>query len=118
MLPHREQRVYLEWYQSRNTLDDTDYFNPGRDRSLGVVHRTDFVFDSRYKRHVDSLYLSMSDYTQDDFGSRWKWSVKYEQDYDFDGAQSLLWGVTHARNVYDGAGEAEWRAELRYVKRF
>lgn len=118
MLPHREQRVYLEWYQSRNTLDDAPYFNPGRDRSLGVVHRTDFVFDSRYKRHVDSLYLTMSDYAQDDFGSHWKWSVKYEQDYDFDDAQSLLWGVTYARNVYDGARENEWRAELRYVKRF
>jgi hypothetical protein len=118
MLPHREQRLYLEWYQSRNTLDDTPYFNPGRDRSLGVVHRTDFVFDSRYKRHVDSLYLTVSDYAQDDFGSHGKWSVKYEQDYDFDNAQSLLWGVTYAQNVYDGVRETEWRAELRYVKRF
>jgi biofilm PGA synthesis protein PgaA len=118
MLPHREQRVYLEWYQSRNTLDNAPYFNPGRDRSLGVVHRTDFVFDSRYKRHVDSLYLTMSDYTQDDFGNHWKWSAKYEQDYHFDDAQSLLWGVTYARNVYDGVRESEWRAELRYVKRF
>jgi len=118
MLPHREQRVYLEWYQSRNSLDDAPYFNPKRDRSLGIVHRTDFVFDSRYKRHVDSLYLTMSDYNQEDFGSHWKWSVKYEQDYDFDDAQSLRWGVTYARNVYDGVREAEWRAELRYVMRF
>lgn len=118
MLPQREQRVYLEWYQSRNSLDDVDYFNPGHDRSLGIVHRTDFVFDSRYKRHVDSLYLSVNDYTQDDFGSHWKWGVKYEQDYDFDDAQSLLWGITYARNMYDGVGEAEWRAELRYEKRF
>jgi tetratricopeptide (TPR) repeat protein len=118
MLPHREQRVYLEWYQSTNTLDDTAYFNPGHDRNLGVVHRTDFVFDSRYKRHVDSLYLYISDYTQDDFGSHVKWGVKYEQDYDFDDAQSLFWGVAYGHNVYDGAGEMEWRGDLRYVKRF
>jgi hypothetical protein len=118
MLPQREQRVYIEWYQSRNTLVGAPYFNPIRDSGPGIVHRTDFIFNTRYKRHVDSLYFFLGDYSQKDFGSHSKWSVKYEQDYDFDDARSLSWSIGFARNVYDGTSEGEWRAELRYVIKF
>jgi biofilm PGA synthesis protein PgaA len=117
-LPYREQRLYAEWYQSRNTLDGAPYFNPQRDRSLGLIHRTDFVFESRFQRHVDSLYLNVSLYDQDDFGAHSKWAVTYEQDYHFDDFNHLGWGVTYARNVYDGAAEYETRAQLRYLRRF
>jgi len=118
MLPEREQRVYLEWYQSRNTLDGAVYFNPKHDQSAGVVHRTDFVYDSRYKRHVDHLSFSVSAYRQEDFGTHGRWGVKYEQDYDFDNATALVAGVAFNRNVYDGQREDEWRVELLYRKRF
>jgi tetratricopeptide (TPR) repeat protein len=118
MLPQREQRVYLEWYQSRNSLEGAPYFNPIRDSSPGIVHRTDFIFNTPYKRHVDSLYLFLGDYRQKDFGSHAKWSVKYEQDYDFDDARSFSWGIEFARNIYDGTREGEWRAELSYSVKF
>ena len=118
MLPAREQRIFVEWYQSHNTLDDALYFNPKRDRSIGLVNRTDFVFDTRYKRHVDHLYLSVGSYTQEGFGSNLRWGVKYEQDYDFDSENSLLIGVGFNRNFYDGQGEDELRFELIYSKRF
>lgn len=118
MLPYREQRVYGEWYQSRNTLDGAAYFNPKQDRSLGVVHRTDFILDSRYKRHVDSLYLTLAAYDQDGFDVHSTWSVKYEQDYDFDDFNLLNWGVGYGRNVYDGDAEYVLSAQLRYVRRF
>jgi biofilm PGA synthesis protein PgaA len=118
LLPYREQRLYVEWYQSRNTLDGAPYFNPQRDRSVGLIHRTDFVFESRFQRHVDSLYLNVSLYDQDDFGAHSKWAVTYEQDYHFDDFNHFGWGLTYARNVYDGAAEYETRAQLRYVRRF
>ncbi|MDH3514285.1 MAG: hypothetical protein OEM83_05380, partial [Gammaproteobacteria bacterium] len=81
--PRREQRVYLEYYQSRNTLDTAVYFNPSRDKSLTVVHKTDFVFATRFRRHVDHLYLGVGRYEQQGFGSHGTWSIRYEQDYDF-----------------------------------
>lgn len=118
MLPQREQRIYFEWYQSRNSLEGAPYFNPIRDSSPGIVHRTDYIFNTPYKRHVDSLYVFLGDYRQKDFGSHAKWSVKYEQDYDFDDARSFSWGIEFARNIYDGTREGEWRAELNYSVKF
>lgn len=118
MLPYREQRVYGEWYQSRNTLDGAPYFNPKRDHSLGIVHRTDFIFQTSYRRHVDSLFVRLSAYDQDDFGTHMSWGVRYEQDYEFDNFRALRWGAGYARNVYDGLPEGEMRLDLRYVWRF
>jgi biofilm PGA synthesis protein PgaA len=118
MLPYREQRLYLEWYQSSNTREDAPYFNPSRDRNPGIVQRTDFVFDTRYKRHVDSLFLSAGAYSQAGFDTEARWGVRYEQDYDFDDFTSLNWGVGYGRNYYDGEGENELNGALRFVWRF
>lgn len=118
MLPEREQRIYVEWYRSRNTLDDAVYFNPKSDQSAGLVHRTDFVHDSRFKRHVDHLFLTLASYRQQHFGTHAKWGVKYEQDYDFDSANALVVGAGFNRNVYDGQREDEWRLELLYRRKF
>jgi hypothetical protein len=118
MLPYREQRVYGEWYQSRNTLDGAPYFNPESDRSLGIVHRTDFVYDSRYKRHVDSLYLTVGVYDQEGYEADNTWNVKYQQDYDFDDFNNLSWSVGYGRSIYDGDEEFITTANLRYARRF
>jgi hypothetical protein len=118
MLPEREHRIYGEVYASRNTLDNAVYFNPSEDRSLGVVHRTDFVFDSRFRRHVDRLYFTAASYWQEGFGAEPKWGVKYEQDYELDGARTLVAGVAYDSNVYDGERESEWLFEVYYRRRF
>ncbi|HCU53278.1 MAG TPA: hypothetical protein DIC36_03020 [Gammaproteobacteria bacterium] len=114
----REQRLYLEWYQSTNTLDGTAYFNPRRDFSLGLVHRTDFIFTSSFKRHVDHLWIGASAYTQQDYGTHGRWSLGYEQDYDFDESRALVAGGGVARNVYDGKYETEWRFYVYFHQRF
>ncbi len=72
--PEREQRILVEVYQSRNTLGDSrPYYNPRRDRDLGLVHRTDFAYDTRFKRHVDRLSLLFGSYWQAGFGSHSHW---------------------------------------------
>lgn len=103
--PRREQRVFLEYFQSRNTLDAAAYFNPPRDKSVSVVHRTDFVLNTRFRRHVDHLFLSVGTYDQQGFGSHGIWGIRYEQDYDFTDRVALSAGAGYARRVYDGAGE-------------
>ena len=118
VLPYREQTLYGELYESRNTLDDAPYFNPKHDRSVGLVHRTNFIFESRFKRHVDSLFLALSSYWQEDFGAHGKWGMRYEQDYNFDGTSHLNLGLAYAKNVYDGQREYETLIELRYMKSF
>ena len=118
MRARREQRLFLEWSLSRNSFDGAVYFNPSRDNSVGLVHRTDFVFDSSYRRHVDHLWVSANAYTQDGFGTLGRWSLRYEQDYDFDESRALAVGAGVARNVYDGKYETEARFYLIYQQRF
>jgi len=118
MRARREQRLFLEWSQSRNSFDIAVYFNPSRDNSLGLMHRTDFVYESRYRRHVDHLWLSVNAYSQDGFGTHGRWAVRYEQDYDFDKSRALVAGAGVARNIYDGKYETEARFYFSYSQRF
>jgi biofilm PGA synthesis protein PgaA len=103
----REQRVFLEYYESDNTLTNAAYFNPSRDKSLSMVHKTDFVRDTRFRRHVDHLYLHIGLYDQQGFAKHGIWGVRYEQDYDFTQRAALSVGAGYARRVYDGAAEHE-----------
>ena len=105
--PRREQRVFIEYYESDNSLANTIYYNPERDRSLSVVHKTDFIFDSRFRRHVDHFYLSLGQYDERGFPGRGTWGVRYEQSYDFTNRLALLIGAGYGRHVYDGASEYE-----------
>lgn len=118
MRARREQRLFLEWSRSRNTLDGAVYFNPSYDNSIGLVHRTDFVYDSRYRRHADHLWVSANAYTQEGFGTHGRWALRYEQDYDFDESRSFVVGAGIERNVYDGKYETEGRLYLAYRQRF
>jgi len=113
----REQRWYLEGYHSNNTLNEAVYFNPARDYSVGLLHQTDFLYASCFRRHVDHLWLSVSAYAQQDYPTLGRWALRYEQDYDFDEAQALVLGAGVARNVYDGKYETEWRLYLYYRHR-
>jgi len=116
--PQREHRVLVEWYRSRNSLANALYFNPSRDQSVALVHRTAFIFDTRFKRHVDSLSLSLGTYTQQGFGSNGIYGVAYEQDYDFDDRRNLAVGVAYNRRFFDGARENEWQLSAQYRRRF
>ena len=116
--PRREQRVFLEYYRSSNTLDNAVYFNPARDENVSVVHKTSFVFDSRFRRHVDHLYLSVGTYGQKGFDRHGVWGVRYEQDYDFTRNTALTAGVGYARRVYDGSHEFETSLNVVFRWRF
>jgi hypothetical protein len=118
MRASREQRLYLEAYQSNNSLSGTAYFNPARDDSIGLLHKTDFVYESRFRRHVDHVWAGLSAYTQQGYGTRGRWMLGYEQDYDFDEARALAAGVSVARNVYDGAPETDWRLNVQFRQRY
>jgi hypothetical protein len=67
---------------------------------------------------VDHLWLGVNAYSQEGFGTHGRWSVRYEQDYDFDETRALVAGTGVARNVYDGKYETEARLYLNYHQRF
>lgn len=118
MRAERERHLFVEWYQSANSLEGAPYFNPRHDYSLGLTQRSDFVFDSTFRRHVDHLYLSANLYQQDGYGTHPRALVRYEQDYDFDATHALTASAGLARNVYDGRYETDWQFYLHYHQRF
>jgi tetratricopeptide (TPR) repeat protein len=118
LLPEREHRIFVEWYRSNNSLTSAVYFNPSRDQSVALVHRTAFIFDSRFRRHVDTLSLSVGTYEQEGFGSHGTYGISYEQDYDFDDRRNLVVGVGYNRAYFDGAREDDWELSVQYRRRF
>jgi biofilm PGA synthesis protein PgaA len=118
LLPEREHRIYVEWYRSRNSLDNAVYFNPKQDDSIALVHRTAFIFDTRYRRHVDNLSLSVGTYAQEGFGRHAIYGVTYEQDYDFDDRRNLILGIGYNRNYFDGEREDDWQLSAQYRWKF
>jgi len=103
----RERRLILELFHSRNTKEGTVYYNPSKDLGLTLVHRTDFVLDTRYQRHVDHLSFSLGTYNQAGFSTKPTYGVRYEQDYDFSAFTSLSWGIGLASRIYDGGRESQ-----------
>jgi len=106
LTPKREQRVILELSHSTNTLDNVVYFNPSSDNSITVTHRTSFVYDSKYDRHVDHLSLFAGQYDQQHYSSKPIYGIQYEQEYDLDEYRSFSWGAEYASRVYDGKRES------------
>lgn len=107
LAPRREQRLIGSVFHSRNTLDNTVYYNPGRDLTLTLTYKLDLVYESSFPRHVDHLYVHTGTYAQRGEVAHGIYGIRYEQDYDFNELTALTWGVALRSNVYDGNREFE-----------
>ncbi len=105
LAPRREQRIIAGMYYTENTLDDTVYYNPERDLSTTLTYKVDLVYDSKFSRHVDHLYLHVGSYAQANQSPLPVYGLRYEQDYDFNEKTSLSWGAALRSSVYDGGRE-------------
>ncbi|WP_455223597.1 hypothetical protein [Kaarinaea lacus] len=118
MTDKREQRVIAELSGSSNTLDNTVYFNPKRDTTIALVHRTSFVFDSKYDRHVDHLNIFFGQYDQEGYSAKATYGASYEQQYDFSNVHSLSWWLEIASRVFDGERETIGSFLVNYNRKF
>lgn len=103
-----EERVIVEISKSKNTLANTIYYNPASDRGVNLIHRTSYVYDSRYDRHVDNFSIFVGKYAEQNYETENVYGVQFEQQYDFDSFTSLSWNVAYASHIYDGQREGEW----------
>lgn len=102
---------------SRGSRDDAAYFNPSRDRSWEIGLRADQIVWRRYDRHFrHRLTASAGQYWQEDFGSAWVPSLRYEHEWRFALGKTLVYGVNWSRPVYDGQRERHlgFDAEFRW----
>lgn len=111
-----EQRAVLEVSQSSNTLSGTVYYNPLSAMTVIGGYKYTWVMKSRFKRHVDELYLWAGNYEEQGFGINPIYGLRYQQDYDFDSVSSLLWNISWSSKVYDGNRESGLSAGIRYKR--
>ena len=108
MKPRLEQRVIFELSRSRNTLANTVYYNPAKDNEIDLTHRTSYVYDSRFERHVDNVSVFVGRYNEQGYKSGTIYGARYQQQYDFDALTSLSWSAGYASHLYDGKREGDW----------
>jgi biofilm PGA synthesis protein PgaA len=98
-----KMRMFLDLYRSSNSSDDSPYFNPKSDLSVNLTHMTEHTIYRIYRRSfLQRLFLSVGDYSQREFSNYMTGSVRYEHDLEFSDLHALLYGVSVARQVYDG----------------
>jgi len=119
LTPKREQRVILELNVGKNSVIPTAaYFNPERSSTIALAYKLDMVLDTKYRRHVDTLYVNAGVYSQKDYDSKMISSIFYQQDYDLNKTTFFNWGLGVGSKVYDGERETNLLAKLNFEKRF
>ncbi|WP_455206856.1 hypothetical protein [Kaarinaea lacus] len=118
MIDTREQRVIAELSGSRNTLDNTVYYNPKRDTTISLVHRTTFIYDTKYDRHIDILSAFLGQYSQEGYSNKATYGASYEQQYDFSRIHSFRWWLQIASRIYDGERETIGSFLVDYTRKF
>ncbi|WP_082559952.1 MULTISPECIES: poly-beta-1,6 N-acetyl-D-glucosamine export porin PgaA [unclassified Lysobacter] len=101
----------------RGSRDDAPYFNPSRDASVEFGVRFDHLTWRRYDRHFrQRLTLSSGAYWQQDYGTAWVPSLRYEHEWQFATGRVLSYGLNWSRPVYDGQREQRlgFDAEFRW----
>jgi len=112
-----EQRVILELSRSKNSLPGTVYYNPSKDSEVDLTHRTSYVYESRYDRHVDNLSVFVGRYEEEGYDAGTVYGATYEQQYDFNAYASLSWSAGYASRIYDGNRENGWSFLLNVSKK-
>ncbi len=114
--PKTEHRLIVELSQSSNTLVGPVYYNPLFAQGITGGYKYSRVYDSRYKRHADDIYLWLGNYSQQGFASLPIWGIRYSQSYDLNTKSKLAWHAGYASQVYDGAREGEATVGISYSR--
>jgi hypothetical protein len=118
--PKLEHRVVLDVYRSQNSLPASDavYFNPSRDSTINLTHKTSLVYDSRFQRHVDHFLVFVGNYWQKDYSSNSIYGVGVQQEYNFTDYDYFTWGAGVDSRVYDGNREQQINVYVSYEHKF
>ncbi len=93
-------------YASSNSASNVNYFNPGEDFGLDLTLIGEQRLWRRYNRSfVHRLFLTLGNYTQQDFGSGGVGAIRYEQEWSLDSRLGLRYGAQRSFHPYDGVRE-------------
>ncbi|MCE5312943.1 MAG: tetratricopeptide repeat protein [Nitrospiraceae bacterium] len=110
-----KMRLFLDYYTSRNSMQNAEYFNPDSDWKLSITHMTEHIIRSIYKQSwIHRLYLTAGMYKQSGYSGKIDTGIRYEHDIAFSDTQSLLIGVSFGQNHYDGSPSNAYTFYLTY----
>ncbi len=117
--PHYRLNGYLDFDTSGNSRSDTPYFSPEQDAAASLTLENDWLLWRRYDRSFrHRLALSTGGYWQQDFGSDFIGSVRYEHVWEYFPRFSLLYGASWGHGIYDGDGENRTAVHMQLNWRF
>ncbi|UCD36492.1 MAG: tetratricopeptide repeat protein [Nitrospiraceae bacterium] len=97
------ERIFIDFYTSRNSRDDAPYFNPDHDYSASVTHMTEHTVRRIYRTaFVYRIYLSAGGYKQSGYSLGPTASLRYEHDIELSDTHALLYGAMVGSHPYDG----------------
>lgn len=118
--PKLEHRLALDLYRATNTLPATNvvYYNPSRETSITLTHKTTVVFNTRFVRHVDNYYAYIGNYAQEGYGGEAIYGVGVQQEYQFTDNDYFTWEGGLGSRVYDGKREQQASISVSYEHTF
>nr|NIR61023.1 hypothetical protein [Gammaproteobacteria bacterium] len=106
-------------YASRNSARGVPYFNPERDLAVELTWRNAWPVSRRHERaFTHALDLTAGRYWQKGFGAQATGAVRYEHRWRLGRRLALSYGVTRARQVFDGEREHATSMDLTLRWRF
>lgn len=109
----------LELYGSENSKADAVYYNPSRDRSANLTHRSEWVtHNTPRRRHTFSLLLHAGVYDQEGFDPGPVGGAWVQSSSDLAGRTALIVGAGARSQLYDGNRELDPRVYVTLRRRF
>jgi biofilm PGA synthesis protein PgaA len=116
--PYYKLNTTFSYSVSTNTKNDAIYFNPSRDRYIGIDFENIWHIYRRYSyvfSHV--LGVSLGNYWQSGYSSHPIWSVRYEHRWDLGECLHFIYGIARNKNYY-GDKEYDTSFYLNVDRRF
>ena len=117
--PYYKLNTTFTFSIAKNTKDDTPYFNPLKERYIGVDFENIWHIYRRYSKafsHV--LGFSIGNNWQKGFGSHTPWSIRYEHRWEADDRFDLIYGISRSKSYFDDDKEFDTSFYLNLDWRF
>lgn len=117
--PFYKGTLELELSASRNTLANTNYFNPESDYTTLLSYTSEWLTYQRYTRSFrQQLVLAAGRYRETGFDAGTIGSITYEHDWQLNDVMSLRYGIGYARRLFNGEVSSGAEANLSFNWRF
>ncbi|MBN2653861.1 MAG: tetratricopeptide repeat protein [Nitrospirae bacterium] len=110
-----KMRLFFNFYTSRNSLDNAEYFNPDSDWKFSLTHMTEHTLRKIYRQSwIHRLYITSGLYKQNGYSGKLDKAIRYEHDISFSDTQSLVVGASYGQNHYDASPTNSYTFYINY----